>query len=82
MDERGWSDALYAPFGLIVDGRTQQGYTPKMEVDAIIKNHRQDNTKIRSVTGVGEIATFFTFNDGISELVGASGLAPDPHGDL
>lgn len=59
------------PFGLLVDGQTQKGYTPKMEVDAIIKTHRQDNTKIRSVTGVGEVATFFTFNDGISEIVGS-----------
>jgi hypothetical protein len=58
-----------APFVVLVDGQSQKGYTPKMEVDAIIKTHRQDNTKIRSVTGVGEVATFFTFNDGISELV-------------
>jgi hypothetical protein len=40
------------PFALVVDGQTQS-YTPKMEVDAIIKNHRQDNTKIRRVTGRG-----------------------------
>ena len=59
-----------APFDLAVSGVTQEGLTPKMEIDAIVKRHRRDKTKIRSVTGVGEVAVFFTFRDGISELVG------------
>jgi hypothetical protein len=59
-----------APFVLVVDGTKQEdGFTPKVEIDAIVKPHRRDKTKIRNVTGVGEVAVFFTFKDGVSELV-------------
>lgn len=58
-------------FALLVDGVAQKGLTPKAEIDAIVKSHRHDKTKIRNVTGVGEVASFLTFKDGVSELVGS-----------
>jgi hypothetical protein len=59
------------PFELVVGGFTQKGFTPKMAIDAIVKQHLQDKTRIRSVSGVGEVAAFLTFKDGISELMGS-----------
>ncbi|MCW2887021.1 MAG: hypothetical protein JWL58_3883 [Streptosporangiaceae bacterium] len=60
------------PFGLVVAGFTpQKGSTPKMAIDAIVKQHLQDKTRIRSVSGVGQVAVFLTFKDGISELMGS-----------
>lgn len=59
------------PFELVVGGFTQKGFTPKMAIDAIVKQHLQDKTRIRSVPGVGEVAAFLTFTDGTSELMGS-----------
>jgi hypothetical protein len=57
------------PFELVVDGLTQKGWTPKAEIDAIVKQHLLDKTRIRRVSGVGEAAAFLTFTDGTSELM-------------
>src|SRR4051794_28459808 len=46
------------PFELVVGGFTQKGFTPKTAIDAIVKQHLQDGTRIRSVSGVGENAVF------------------------
>lgn len=58
-----------APFALVVEGLSQQGFTPKMAIGAITKSHRSDGTRIRIVSGVGETAVFLTFTDGVSELM-------------
>jgi hypothetical protein len=57
------------PFELVVAGLTQTGFTPKAQIDAIVKQHLLDKTRIRRVSGVGEAAAFLTFTDGTSELM-------------
>lgn len=58
-----------APFELVVSAVRATAFSPRLAIAAVVKRHRQDGTRIRYVKGVGEAAAFFTFKDGVAELV-------------